>query len=568
MPSIFISYSHDPNEPGHGEKVAGLVASLLDSGLKVYFDQNRGDDEEGVPWPIWMESKIEAADFVLLVCTKLYLDKVQQRVDASEGFGVLWEANLIYNYLYVAKLNTTKFLPVLFSSEDRKFIPRPLVGANSFVVVSDSAYTQLYAFLTGQHRANFPAQGPATAVLPKKTILPLFSIVGRQDSALPMRPAPVDVPSFTAATFVLKADIPPKPRQDIRGLDWYEECDAQHFLGREEDTNRLLAMLLSQSVIRLIGPSGVGKSSLIRAGLLPKIREFGWRACVLRPFEDPARRVPEQLTEFLLAPGTSFSTPLDPVSLRRELSRALSAEGTKRLVLLLDQFEDIVSPSAAPDAIDSMRLWLRELWEQAETTPFLRVIVVYRTDADARLGRLWQEITGRSEGLPYLPVEGLSQEVAEKIIRQASRERGWQIETSLPEITRQLATESQKLGCSGDVFPVYLQILLKQVSESSEGRLTRELIESLGGVAGLIGRFLEQSLARLNARGGDWQYCGRVLEALSRSSGTKSALSLDDLTRECGLSRTGLLPESRTVVKCSSGSETRRTEHHEKEQTQ
>lgn len=547
MPSVFISYSHDPNDPGHGDKVAGFAASLLASGLKVYFDQNRDDDEEGVPWPIWMESKIDAADFVLLVCTKLYLDKVQQRVDANEGLGVFWEANLIYNYLYVAKLNTTKFLPVLLTAEHRKFIPRPLVGANSFVVDSNSAFTRLYAFLTGQHRSHFSTQASAIAILRQKTVQPIFSVVDGQEAPASGNSAPSPAPAAATPTFILKTDAAPKPRQDIRGLDWYEECDATHFLGREDETDRLLAMLLSQPVIRLIGPSGVGKSSLIRAGLLPKIREFGWRACVLRPFEDPFRRIPEQLTDSLLVPGQSFSSPLSPEIVRRELSAALTAAGTKRIVLLLDQFEDIVSPSAATNAVDSMRLWLRELWEQAEATPFLRVIVVYRTDADARLGRLWQEITGRSEGLPYLPVEGLSQKVGAKIIRQAARERSWQIKASLPEITGQLALESQKLGCSGDVFPVYLQILLKQIAEEGNGRLTSELMESLGGVAGLIGRFLEQSLARLKARGGDWQHCGRVLEALSRSSGTKSAVSLEDLVRECGLSRV-MLTEMLTVL--------------------
>jgi hypothetical protein len=53
----------------------------------VFFGQNRGDEEEGVPWDIWMEDKIEEADHVLLVCTELYLKKVRQKVVANEGLG-------------------------------------------------------------------------------------------------------------------------------------------------------------------------------------------------------------------------------------------------------------------------------------------------------------------------------------------------------------------------------------------------------------------------------------------------------------------------------------------------
>jgi hypothetical protein len=69
------------------------------------------------------------ADHVLLVCTELYRKKVRQKVAAYDGLGVCWEANLIYNQLYIAKLNTTKFVPLLFSRSDEKFIPGPLQGA-------------------------------------------------------------------------------------------------------------------------------------------------------------------------------------------------------------------------------------------------------------------------------------------------------------------------------------------------------------------------------------------------------------------------------------------------------
>ena len=117
MPSVFISYSHDPADPTHAERVAGLAASLLEGGFEVFFDQNRGDEEEEVPWEIWMEDKILEANHVLMVCTELYLKKVRQEVTDDEGQGVCWEAGIIYTLLYRVKRNTTKFLPVVFSAE-------------------------------------------------------------------------------------------------------------------------------------------------------------------------------------------------------------------------------------------------------------------------------------------------------------------------------------------------------------------------------------------------------------------------------------------------------------------
>jgi hypothetical protein len=183
-------------------------------------------------------------------------------------------------------------------------------------------------------------------------------------------------------------------------------------------------------------------------------------------------------------------------------------------------------------------LW--ELWEQKESQPYLRAVVVYRTDADARLGRLWQEVSGRQEGLPYVALQGLRHSVAENIINQTADEQCWRLETSVPGIARQLVSESQMPDCSGGVFPVYLQIFLKQAELNPEGRITDDFIASLGGVSGMIGKYLEQTLERLKARGGEWQQCGAVLESISRSSGMKATQSFDHLVRETGMSCTVL----------------------------
>jgi hypothetical protein len=152
------------------------------------------------------------------------------------------------------------------------------------------------------------------------------------------------------------------------------------------------------------------------------------------------------------------------------------------------------------------------------------------------------------QGLPYVALEGLSRSIVEKIINQTVKEQGWRLETSVSEIARQLAIESPKLDWSGEVFPVYLQIFLKQAEQNPEGRITAEFIANLGGVSGLIGKYLEQTLGKLKARGGEWQQCGAVLESLSRSGGSKAAQSLNDLVHETGVSRAVLAEMLRELI--------------------
>jgi hypothetical protein len=353
MPSVFISYSHDRADPTHAERIAGLAASLLDDGLEVFFDQNRGDEEEKLAWEIWMENQIEKADYVLLVCTELYMKKIRQEVSPDEGQGLCWEAGIMYSLLCEEKRNTTKFLPVMFLPAQKRFIPRPLKGKQYFVIDSQSGYKKLYAFLTRQHRDRFPDKGMALRTIAQRTIKPLFAPAG-QDATLaetdavpiPDRSLPAPNPQLT-----LKPDIPAAPRQDIRGLDWYDECDAGHFIGRNKDAGNILSMLLFDPIIRLVGPSGIGKSSLIRAGLLPKIRESGWRACVIRPFENPAQCIPLQLTAELITRPGMFVTPLDPARFRAEVSPLLSINGINRLGFSLISLRT------------SFRRWLhRALW--------------------------------------------------------------------------------------------------------------------------------------------------------------------------------------------------------------
>jgi hypothetical protein len=91
------------------------------------------------------------------------------------------------------------------------------------------------------------------------------------------------------------------PSRPYPGLRPFEESEAGIFFGREQHRNRLLEILQRRRFLAVIGPSGSGKSSLVRAGLLP-ILPLGaigtgskWRVATLRPGYRPLRSLAEEL---------------------------------------------------------------------------------------------------------------------------------------------------------------------------------------------------------------------------------------------------------------------------------
>src|SRR6185312_6149271 len=78
------------------------------------------------------------------------------------------------------------------------------------------------------------------------------------------------------------------PLRDIcpyKGLAPYETADAEFFFGRERLVEELTGLLADVSLIAVVGPSGSGKSSLLRAGLLPQLA--GYEPLVMRPGDPP-----------------------------------------------------------------------------------------------------------------------------------------------------------------------------------------------------------------------------------------------------------------------------------------
>lgn len=141
---VFISYSHD--SPEHSEFVLQLSERLRQDGLDSQIDRYcNGTPAEG--WQRWMEQQLENADYVLLVCTPLYLKRFKGK-DTEAGRGVNFEGIIISQTLYDNHYRNTKFLPVIPVNGSIGDVPRAL---KDFSYLLFDQYEKLYRVLTDQH---------------------------------------------------------------------------------------------------------------------------------------------------------------------------------------------------------------------------------------------------------------------------------------------------------------------------------------------------------------------------------------------------------------------------------
>jgi transcriptional regulator with XRE-family HTH domain len=138
------------------------------------------------------------------------------------------------------------------------------------------------------------------------------------------------------------------------GLSAFREEDAPFFFGREEFTYRLRDMVRQSPLVAVLGSSGSGKSSVVQAGLLPKLRQEGhWQIASCRPGIRPLHALAAALLT-LLEPQQSETERLIEASRLEEalrqgelglaeiVERILQKEPQARhLLLVVDQFEEL-----------------------------------------------------------------------------------------------------------------------------------------------------------------------------------------------------------------------------------
>ena len=195
---------------------------------------------------------------------------------------------------------------------------------------------------------------------------------------------------------------PPAPGDPpYKGLQSFDEADAEHFLGRERLTARLVGRLRDDRFLAVVGASGSGKSSVVRAGLIPALRSgqpladgglpptgsTRWAIRLLTPTAHPLDALAVALVGRDAPPDTATALAAqlaaDPGALVGAARRLLAAEERPRLLLVIDQFEEVFA--LARNAAERRALFdnLAAALNPAADNP-ISIVVALRADFYAR----------------------------------------------------------------------------------------------------------------------------------------------------------------------------------------
>jgi WD40 repeat protein/DNA-binding SARP family transcriptional activator len=256
----------------------------------------------------------------------------------------------------------------------------------------------------------------------------------------------------------------PAPRFDpevcpFKGLAPFETADAGRFFGRERIVAELVGRLAGSPFLALVGASGSGKSSLLRAGLLPAL--------------------PDQ-HQILLRPGPRAAA---------ELERALepSSNGA-RLVVAVDQFEELLMPSVEERERSAFIATLVE----AAWDPDRRAVVIVALRADyldrlAAYGELADLVASNQVLLGPLTATELH-----RAIVGPAELGGLSVETALVD-----ALVHDALHESG-ALSLLSAVLVDLWHDRDGSTLTRAGYERIGGIRGAVARHAEAALASLD----------------------------------------------------------------------
>jgi DNA-binding winged helix-turn-helix (wHTH) protein/WD40 repeat protein len=331
--------------------------------------------------------------------------------------------------------------------------------------------------------------------------------------------AEVNTPGVPAETGSALPETAPSEAEELNpypGLAPFTEADAGVFFGRQAEVAALWRKISSRRLLAVVGPSGIGKTSLLRAGVVPAA-PTGWRALVLTPGESPSLSLARALAPDQAGdPGavTQLVGFTDPDTALAAVSRWRGQ--WQQALLIIDQFEELFTLNSFEVRETFIEL-LRRLVDAAD----VHVVLAIRDDfllqcyRFQRIAPIFKDLT--PVGPPT--AAALRQALTEPAARQLCRfESGLLVDEMIADV------ESERGALPLLAFAVHR---LWQERDREQRVLTREAYLRIGGVAGALARHAEATLDRIG--GEQLPLVRELFSNLITAEGTRASRAMDEL---------------------------------------
>jgi WD40 repeat protein len=351
-----------------------------------------------------------------------------------------------------------------------------------------------------------------------------------------------------------------------KGLAPYGTEDAAFFFGRERERRIISANLRTSRLTLLYGPSGVGKTSVLHAGVAHSLQEQARQEIahgqtprfVVATFgswqDDPASALADSVRR-------SVAEAADVPSASGSLVDVLEAMGEDgpEVLLILDQFEECLDFLARHGGEDRFA----EELAHALNRPVVRAhfLISLREDALARIDRFKGQIPGLFAN--YLRIDRLSAAAARAAIEgplAAYNERVGNGSVEIEEVLVEAVLDQVRAGriavgpggrggldtgtADGGIETPYLQLVMTRIwdEERLQGShvLRRETLDRLGGAGEIVRAHVDEQMRALSEP--EQAIAAQVFDRLVTPSGTKLAQTVDDLATYSGVDPDELRP--------------------------
>ncbi|MEW6208145.1 MAG: protein kinase [Acidobacteriota bacterium] len=298
----------------------------------------------------------------------------------------------------------------------------------------------------------------------------------------------------------------------FRGLLPFQETDRNRFYGREVETMELFDAIAHKDFQFgvLYGESGCGKTSIVRAGLAPRLWEEGYTPVYCRSYRDPIAAIRDEcrrLSHVEMAEGETIT----------EYLRRVADEMDSTIVVICDQFEEFFISFRVKREREPFTTLVADCLSTDAPVKFLlsmRSDFLYLINSEFR-GKVAEPLA--SSRLYHL--ENFDQEQAEMIIERSVRQAGLPFE---PGLGRQV---SRDLAVEGIVHPSELQIVGEQLQRKRISTL--EEYRRAGGKEPLVHGFLEDVIQA----SGDQEGARLLMRSLISDENTRLTLPLAEIAR-------------------------------------